>query len=272
MSMPSSSDDVATSAGDPAGLQVLLDPEPLLPGDRAVVREDELLAGELVQPLRQPLGEPPAVREDDRRAMGPDQLEQPRVDRRPDARPHVAERDRARRAARRAGGPRRGGPCPRPGRRPRARAPCGSRIDDLDLATGPDPAEEPGDRLERPLRRRQADPLERRRIVRPQALQALEREGEVRPALRAGDRVDLVDDHGLDAAERLARRAGEQQVEALRRRDQDVRRAPGELPALLLRACRRSARRSRSAAPARRAAAPPAPIPWSGARRFRSTS
>ncbi len=38
-----------------ARLEVLLDLEPLLPGDRAVVRPDELLAGELVQPLGEPL-------------------------------------------------------------------------------------------------------------------------------------------------------------------------------------------------------------------------
>ena len=52
--------------------------------ERAVVRADERLAGELVERGRQPLGEPPAVDEDQRRAMRADQLEQPRVDRRPD--------------------------------------------------------------------------------------------------------------------------------------------------------------------------------------------
>ena len=89
-------------------------------------------------------------------------------------------------------------------------------VDDLDLAARPDPAEEPGDRLERPLRRRQPDALERRRVGRPELLQALQRQREMRAALRAGDRVDLVDDDRLDAAERLAGRAGEQEVQALR--------------------------------------------------------
>ena len=59
------------------------------------------------------------------------------------------------------------------------------------------------------------------------------REREVRAALRAGDRVDLVDDHVLDAAQDLAGLAGEQQVELLGRRDEDVRRAAGDLAAVL---------------------------------------
>ena len=129
-------------------------------------------------------------------------------------------------------------------------------IDDRDLAARPDAAEEPGDRLERPLRGRQADPLERSgRGARPvpERREALERQREMRSALRAGDRVDLVDDDRLDAAQRLAGRAREQQVEALRRRHEDVRRPLRELAPILLWACRRSGSRSRSAAPARRA-------------------
>jgi hypothetical protein len=46
--------------------------------------------------------------------------------------------------------------------------------------------------------------------------------------------VDLVDDHVLDAAEGIARLAREHQVERLRGRDQDVRRAAGDLAAVLL--------------------------------------
>ena len=38
-----------------------------------------------------------------------------------------------------------------------------------------------------------------------QGVEALERQGQVRPALGARDGVDLVDDHRLDAAQRLAR-------------------------------------------------------------------
>ena len=36
-------------------------------------------------------------------------------------------------------------------------------------------------------------------------VEALEGDGQVAAALGGGERVDLVDDHGLDAAERLAR-------------------------------------------------------------------
>ena len=67
----------------------------------------------------------------------------------------------------------------------------------------------------------------------PQALQALEAQGEVGAPLAAGDRVDLVHDHVLDTAQDLARLAGEQQVQALGRGDQDVRRVPDEAPALV---------------------------------------
>ena len=42
---------------------------------------DQRLAGELVERAGQPLGEPAAVDEDQRRAMRADQLEQPRMDR-----------------------------------------------------------------------------------------------------------------------------------------------------------------------------------------------
>ena len=56
----------------------------------------------------------------------------------------------------------------------------------------------------------------------------------MRAALAARDGVDLVDDHVLDLAEGLARAAGEHQVERFRRRDEDVRRAPRDLAAILL--------------------------------------
>ncbi len=58
--------------------------------------------------------------------------------------------------------------------------------------------------LERALRGRQADPL-RRPIG--DLLQAFERHRQVGAALGGGHRVDLVDDHRLDAFERLAGRA-----------------------------------------------------------------
>ena len=138
---------------------------------------------------------------------------------------------------------------------------AGAGVDDLDLAIGAGAAEEPGDRVERPLRRRQADPLGRAAIASgaaaaacrvpppgPQRLEAFQAQGEVGAALGAGDRVDLVDDDVLDPAQDLAGRAGQHQVERFRGRDQDVRRVPGDLAAILRRACRRSGWRPRSAA------------------------
>ena len=79
----------------PARLELLLDRQPLLAGDAAVVGPDQLLAGQLVEPLRESLREPAAVDEDDRAAVRPDLLEDRRVDRRPDARPAVRARRRA---------------------------------------------------------------------------------------------------------------------------------------------------------------------------------
>ena len=102
-------------------------------------------------------------------------------------------------------------------------------VDELDRAAAGD---EPADLLERPLRRRKPDPLDRP-VGEP--LEPLDREREVGAALRAGDRVHLVEDQRLDAAEALARRRGQHQEERLGRRDQDVGRLLHELAALLRR-------------------------------------
>ena len=104
-----------------------------------------------------------------------------------------------------------------------------ARVDELDRAVAGDEA---ADLLERPLRRGEADPLHR---PLEQRVEPLEAEGEMRAALGAGDRVHLVHDHRLDAAQRLARLRGQHQEERLGRRDQDVRRLLDELAALLLR-------------------------------------
>ena len=66
-------------------------------------------------------------------------------------------------------------------------------------------------------------------------LEPLDRERQVGAALRAGDRVHLVEDQRLDPAQGLARGRGEHQVERLRRRDQDVGRLLHELAPLLRR-------------------------------------
>ena len=105
-------------------------------------------------------------------------------------------------------------------------------------------------------------------------LQALQAQRQVGAALRAGDRVDLVDDHVLDAAEDLAGLARQHQVERFGRRDQDVRRAPGEVPALLRRRVAGPAGDRDVRCAARRAGPPPArsrrAAPAGSARRRRS--
>ena len=53
------------------------------------------------------------------------------------------------------------------------------------------------------------------------------------PRFVPGDGVDLVDDHLLDAAQDLARLAREQEVQALGRRDEDVRRVADEVAPLV---------------------------------------
>src|SRR3954447_17381959 len=78
-------------ARDLAALQQLLDLEPLLARDRAVVGAGDLLLRELVQPEGEPLGEPAVVDEDDGRAVLAHELEQRRVDGGPD-RPAAALR------------------------------------------------------------------------------------------------------------------------------------------------------------------------------------
>ena len=97
-----------------------------------------------------------------------------------------------------------------------------ARIDDRD---GPRPlcgaaAEEASDLVERTLCRGQPDALERSF---GDLLEPFERQGEVRAALGRRERVDLVDDHGLDPAERVARGRREHQEQRLGRGDEEVR-------------------------------------------------
>ena len=118
---------VATSAGSRPGLQLLLDLQPLLAGDAAVVGADQLLAGELVEALGEPLGEAPAVGEDDRGVVAADEL-QDRAGGWPARCWSAGSRAVAGPPGCSSSGrtsPRR--PCPRPGRRPGARAACGRR-------------------------------------------------------------------------------------------------------------------------------------------------
>ena len=220
--------------GESTGLELLLDLEALLARDAAVMRADEVLAGQLVEPLREPLAEAAAVGEDDRALVAADQLEDPRVDRGPDAGPPVGADGRAAgllvlRQDLADGGH----VVDRDDDLELERLACAG-VDDRDLAVRAEATEEPGDRVERALGRAEPDALRGVAGVGvAEAFQALEAQREVGAAFRAGDRMDLVDDDVLDVPEDLARLAGEEQVQALRGRDQDVRRAAGDLAAVL---------------------------------------
>ena len=199
-----------------------------------MVRAGELLLRELVQPEREPLREPAVVHEDDRRAVlrgrarGSRGRSTARSSGSTARRPSPSAR-RPRAAAPRARRSSRARACPRAGRRPRGRAPSA-----------------------RPRRRaRSRAPCRRRSGRSPRAgaasprarcagtarstsaLEPLEGQREVRAALRPRDRVHLVEDHGLDPAQRLARLRGEQQEERLGSRDEDVGRRLQHPPALV---------------------------------------
>jgi hypothetical protein len=226
-------------AGNLAFLEQLLDLEPLLAGQRAVVRPGDLLLGELVQAQREALGESAVVDEDDRRAVLLDEPQDLRVDRRPD------RRLRALRARAEDVG------TVRPGA---GFSHVFQGDDDLEVellgATGVHELDraaardEAADLLERSLRRRQADALEG---PTGQALETLHRERQVGPALGAGDRVHLVEDQRLDAPERVARLRRQQQEERFGGGDEDVGRVAEERLALLLRRVARANRHAQLA-------------------------
>ena len=213
-----------------AGLQHLLDDEPLLARERSVVGAGDLRA------LGGSSFSRSASRSAPRRLLtntivercASIELEQLGVDRRPDrAAGRLAARERVEvgaRARRRA----------RPSTRP---APWISRSSGLrtpvstirQLRDGP--TRKRADLLERLLRRRQPDPLE---LVPGGLVEPLERQRQVRAALGRGDRVDLVDDAPARAVEQLLGAGGQHQVERLGRRDQDVRRLAQHRLALAL--------------------------------------
>ena len=246
-------------AGDPARLEVLLDQHPLLARQRAVVGARDLCLGDLVDPQREPLGQAAVVDEHDRRAVRPDELEERRVDRRPD-------RARGRLVARvHLDAVLHDGLRERPRRGPELAHVLDRdddlqiellalpRVDEHDLAVG---AGHPAtDLRQRALRGRETDPLER---LLDDALEPLERKGEVRAALCPGDRVDLVEDHRLDRLQQVAAAGREEQEERLRGGDEDVgRRAQHPLAVALWRVARPHAHRQRRADPRER----PAEVP-----------
>ena len=241
-----------------AALQAVFHLLPLLARDAPVVRRRDLAAGQIVERAREPLGEPPRIDEDHRRAVLFDQLQKPRMDRRPDAAPLRP-------------------PCRWPRGQLVAHAPaCGlrpsggeaallqlpearhvvdrdfdahlhlllrPRVDDghrprLPLLSGDlSAAEQPRHLVERPLRRREPDALQRRPRLR---LQSLQRKEEVRSPLGRDQRVDLVDDDRRNRAQDLSRLRGEEQVERLGRGNEDVGRGPGHLRPLARRGVARA--------------------------------
>src|SRR5262249_2091479 len=150
-------------ARNPPRLQVLLDLRPLLAGEGAVMGPCDLFLRDLVEAEGEPLGKAAVVDEDDRRAVRTDELNECRVDRGPDrarlvalvarlARlAHVLDRDDDL----------------------EVELLRDARVDELDR---PSSGHEAADLLERTLRRREPDPLER---LRGQRLEPLDREREM---------------------------------------------------------------------------------------------
>ncbi len=185
-----------------AGLQPLLGVQPARLREASVVAGHGVLAEQLRQLRRDALGHLARVDEHERRPVLADELGHARVDLLPllvradrregrgghlDAEVELAER---------------------------------ARVDEDAFPAGAH--EKPADLVERLLRRRQADALDR---PPGEGFEPFERQGEVASALVAHDRVDLVDDHGRDRAQhRAPALAAEQDVERFRRRDEDVRR------------------------------------------------
>ena len=239
-----------------ARLEHLLDHGALLARERAVVGARDLddraarlshpPRGELVHAQREPLGRPPRVDEDQRRAVLAHERQQLRVDRGPDRAPRRLA------ALERVDLGRLLGLDHRLDRHVDLQVErlAHAGVDDRARAARAD--EEAADLLERVLRRAQPDALHR---PLGQRLEPLERQRQVRAALGRRDGVDLVDDHPLDPAQHLARLRGEDQVQRLGRRDEDVGRLARHRRALGLRrvagADRDRDRRRRSRAAAR---------------------
>ena len=203
-------------------------------GDGAVaLRRLDPFLPDLVEPGRQPLGEPAAVGEHQGGGVLGDEVDDALLDVRPDRRALLLAGCRA---AQVSGGLAELGhvghrhddlEVPLLGR---------GRLHDLDrAATG----EVAGDLLDRSDGGGQPDPLGRALEV---CVEALEGEGEVGAALGAGQGVHLVEDDGLDPRERLARGGGQDEEERLGGRDEDVGGGAGEGAALVGRGVARAHR------------------------------
>ena len=239
---------------DRARLQPLLDRQARPFRQRPVVRRDRALAEPLLEVVGDPLRHAPARHEDQRGPV----LAQEHLDARVDIFPRGPRGHRRQRLLRNldAHVERR----PPPGvdqhagpRRELRRARAG--LDERQVVSDQE-ARRLGGRLDG---RRQPDPLQ---PAPAQRVEALERERQVSPALVADQRVDLVDDDLLAAGEdRPPARRGQQQVQRLRRRDQQVGRVADDAGAVGRRrvagAQRRADRRHRDPELRRRLLDPP---------------
>ncbi len=217
--MPSSSEDVATSARSRPGLQLLFDLGTLRGGQRAMVGTSQLFARQFIDRARQPLGDPPAVDENDGGVALANDLDQTGMDGGPDRGPlgalgsrtagqlltlaharHILHRhfDAQVQLLRFAG------------------------IDDGDRTIGDEGSvlSSVGSNFRRSRRKGSTPEKVRHLFQRPlgggetnslhpafgDCLQPLEREGQMRPALGGHHRVDLIDDHCIHPAQARRRR------------------------------------------------------------------
>ena len=196
------------------GLEALLGLEPMLLREAAVMRRDGVVAEPLGQVPRRALREPARVDEHERRAMRADQLGEPVVLLDPDLGRHDRLERRARQLEREIA---------------LARV---AFVDDRAGRVG-DAREKARQHVDRLRRRRDADA--RRRPL-AERFEPLERQRQMRAALVARERVDFVDDDRAHRAQHVPARLGaEQDVQRLRRRDEDVRRRAAHARALALR-------------------------------------
>ena len=209
---------------DLARLEHLLDLLALIPRHAAVVGADEVgLARLLDEPLGETLAQAAGVDEDDRGLVRVDELEQARVDGGPDA-----VLDGLADGGRGGGdlfGDRSGLELDALGGAGHVRdgdddldvdARGGAGVDDRDVAIA---SEEAGDLVEGGRGSGQPDPL---RLGDAVGSEPLERQGQVGAALGGSQRVDLVHDHGVDGAQRLAGLAEQEEVERLGGGDEDL--------------------------------------------------
>ena len=195
-------------------LQTRFGVEPLLLRQAAVVRRHRVRAKAVAQMPRDAFGHPARVDEHERRAVRADQLGQPLVVLLPDLVRHDGFERRLRQL------------------QAEVHFSTVAFVDDRDLA-GRCADEKSCDLVDRLLCRRQADPLDR---LIGGFLQPFERQREMGAAAPADHRVDLVDDHGAYRSQHLAAALGRQQeIQRLRRGDQNVRRRAEHRRALVLR-------------------------------------